>query len=141
MATLNLNSVLCNVSINDVVVIARMGIGSQLAGKQASAIPSQGWPVPTGPRPTNAVMWAALAMKKSYRDATRERTGRSAVSPTAGFLEHPCHGSDFTSRAAISTRWHRFLATATNRPAAGYRLQAETRQSRRSLAGRSLAKK
>ncbi len=141
MATLNLNSVLCNVSINDAVVIARMGIGSQLAGKQALAIPSQGWPVPTGPRPTNAVMWAVLAMKKSYREATRERAGRSAVSPNAGFLDHTCHGSDFTGRADVSTRWHRFLATAMNLAAVGESLQAETRQSRRSLPGQGLTEK
>src|SRR5262245_31698803 len=81
MAMLNLNSVLCNTSMN-VVVNARMGIGSQLAG-QALAILSQGYPVPTGLRPADP-MWAALAMKRFYREATRERTGRSAVSPSAG---------------------------------------------------------
>ena len=125
MATLNLNSVLCNASVGDVVAIDRMGIGSQRAGLQPTASLSLGWPKPIGPRPTNAPMLEALAMQKCYRDATRERTGRSEFSPSAGFLVLPCFGSDSTSRAALFTRGHCFAATATE----------PTRQARRSLSG------
>jgi hypothetical protein len=124
MATLNLNSVLCNTSIN-VVVNARMGIGSQLVGTQALAILSQGWPVPTGLRPADP-MWAALAMKRFYREATRERAGRSAVSPSAGSLL--ASQSPNQRGAAISTRWH-CAADRTVSPT------ATTRKPRRSFMG------
>jgi hypothetical protein len=120
MATLNLNSVLCNTSMNDIVVNARMGIGSQLAGTQPLAILSQGWPVSTGPRPTDP-MWEALAMKRFYREATRERAGRSAVSPSAGSLLS-------SQRPAISQRWH-CAAERTFGPT------ATTRKPRRSISG------
>ena len=123
MAILNLNSVLCNTSTN-VVVNARMGIGSKLA-PQALAILSQGWPVHTGMVPADP-MWAALAMKRFYREATRERTGRSAVSPSAGSLL-PSHGPNQCVRAAISTRWH--CAAGTFTPT------ATTRQHQRSITG------
>ncbi len=123
MAILNLNRVLCNTSTN-VVVNARMGIGSKLA-TQALAILSQGWPVPTGMRPADP-MWAALAMKRFYREATRERTGRSAVSPSAGSLL--ASQSPNQRGAAISERWH-CAADRTVRPT------ATTRKPRRSFTG------
>jgi len=77
MAKLNLNSVLCNEQVNDNVVAARMGIGSQLVMQPAANL-SHGRPASPGPdmpEPRGRIE-TALA----YRDASATRVGRS-VSP------------------------------------------------------------
>jgi hypothetical protein len=107
MAKLNLNSVLCNLSVNDNVVAARMGIGSQRGSWQATASLPMGWPVPTGPAPTSDPREAsALVESDDYRDARRERAGRSEISPNAGgtVLPHRCSGH--RARTVIAKRWH-----------------------------------
>jgi hypothetical protein len=52
MAKLNSNLVLCNVSANDNVVAARMGIGSQRGSWQTTASYPMGLPAPSGTAPT-----------------------------------------------------------------------------------------
>jgi hypothetical protein len=100
MAKLNSNSVLCNLSVNDNVVAARMGIGSQRGSWQTTAS------LPPGlPAPTFALREASALVESDYRDARRERAGRSEISPNAGgtVLPHRCPGE---CRTAIDKRWH-----------------------------------
>jgi hypothetical protein len=106
MAKLNLNSVLCNRSVNDNVVTARMGIGSQRANTQATAALSLGLPAPAGPEPIPAPRAVSALVDSDYRDTSRGRTGRSETSPNAGgsVLPHRCSG--FSARTAIAKRWH-----------------------------------
>jgi hypothetical protein len=104
MAKLNANSMLCNVAVNDHVVAGRMGIGSQRAGLQTAALLSQGWPAPAGPAPTAMMRPTCALVADDYCAASRERTGRSAVSPNAGGLELPWSRPDHT-RTAIAQRW------------------------------------
>ncbi len=103
MAKLNRNSVLCNVAVNDNVVAGRMDIGSQRANMQAAAILSQGRPACAGLEPTPAVrvVWALVA--SDYCDTSRERTGRSEISPFAGGFVLPRPGH--TAETAIAKRW------------------------------------
>jgi len=106
MAKLNSNSVLCNLSVNDNVVAARMGIGSQRGSWQATASHPLGLPALAGTVPTLATREAsALVVSDDYRDARRERAGRSEISPNAGgtVLPHRCPGE---CRTAIDKRWH-----------------------------------
>jgi hypothetical protein len=101
MAKLNSNLVLCNLSVNDNVVAARMGIGSQRGSWQATASLPTGLSAPTfAPREASA-----LVESDDYRDARRERAGRSEISPNAGgtVLPHRCPGHE--SRTAIDKRW------------------------------------
>ncbi len=105
MAKLNSNLVLCNVSVNDNVVAARMGIGSQRGYWQTTASLPLGLPAPSGIEPTFASREAsALVESDDYRDARRERAGRSEISPNAGgtVLPHRCPGH---ARTAINKRW------------------------------------
>lgn len=97
MAMLNLNSILCNGLVNDNVVIAVMGIGSQRA-VQALAIQSLGWPVPTGPEPT-----AEPPAHRDLCDTSGLRIGRSATCPNAGGLRFPYSPTDSVRRMQLST--------------------------------------
>ena len=103
MAKLNGNSMLCNVAVNDNVVAGRMGIGSQRAAR-ATATMSQGWPALAGPEPTPMMRGARALVDADYRDATRVRAGRSAVSPTVGGLVPP-RPRPGHARTAIACRW------------------------------------
>ena len=103
MTSMHGNSMRTNVAANDHVVAGRMGTGSQLA-KMPSAILSQGSPAIAGPEPTPMKREGRALVVFDYRDATRERAGRSAVSPHAGglVLPRPRPGH---ARTAIACRW------------------------------------
>jgi hypothetical protein len=103
MAKLNVNTVLCNVSANDVVVAGRMGIGAHLAALRAAALLSQGCPAHAGPESTPATREVRASVVRDDRDAARARTGRSETRPYAGGFVTPrsCH----LGRTAIASRW------------------------------------
>src|SRR5262245_12418455 len=101
MTSMHVNSMRTNVAVNDNVVAGRMGTGSQLANVPP-AILSPGSPAIAGPVPTPMTREVTALVAIDYRDATRERAGRSEVSPNAGgpALARPGH-----ARTAIDCRW------------------------------------
>ena len=114
MAKLNLNSVLCNVQVNDNVVAARMAIGSQLPLTAAASL-SHGRPEPTGPEMPHSYGGRDMALATRDTDATR--IGRS-VRPAG------CVGDlGRKARSAKRHEWQGFTAplAVSGKPTTGSR--------------------
>ncbi|SRR6266568_3037898 len=124
MTSMHANSMRTNVAVNDNVVAGRMGTGSQLANVPP-AILSLGSPAIAGTEPTSMMRAGTALVTSDYRDTTRVRAGRSAISPNAGGLVLP-RLSPGHARTAIDCRWslakqqrfnlkRLFIASATRR--------------------------
>ncbi|MFL5339779.1 MAG: hypothetical protein ACJ8F7_06385 [Gemmataceae bacterium] len=114
MAKLNLNSVLCNVQVNDNVVTARMAIGSQLPLPAAASL-SHGRPEPTGPEMPET--YGGIHMALAVRDTNATRIGRS-VRPAG------CRGDlGRSARSAKRHEWQGFAAplAVSGQPTTGSR--------------------